>query len=1590
MKNSGNKQSKVTMKPCRRFCAAAIASLILLPGLSGTAAAAGDVLWSTEVTTTTISSTTPASESFVEDGVTVTLDYLFPDAPNPGLYSGSYFSTSSGTRGGETGFLHLGMDTVAGASGGNTECIQLRLSFSPAVSNLSFPLLDIDYGGWRDMALVRASYNGLPVTGTGTVVDTSPTVQQGTPAGVTDYTCADAQNEFGNGLCFVGHTDNAGSTETRGNVDFSFSGLVDQLEINYCESDNASNNGQVLGLGDLYWGDNASEGEKDYGDAPASYGDAAHNTFGLSYLETVTVANVDETWQTVAFQNTYTNPVIACSYNLPSSSDAPAVVRIQNAGASSFEVRAQNPGDLTAVTPSSVSCLVAEEGLHTLPDGRNFEAHRVTSNVVDYANATWNGQTAAVTGSYTNPVVLGQVMTFNDSRWSVFWDYDCANRGNPPAAGSICIGKHVGEDPDTARAAEDLGYFIIEAGSGSFGGISYEVALGGNSIRGVDNGPPFSYALSQTFDFAVGTQAGMNGNNGGWVQLYGANPVGASLDLAIDEDQLNDSERSHIAEQVAYWAFSSTPEPYIGSLRGDAEAGTQSTTAADGDDTAGVADEDGVTFRSPAGGDRAEVYADVAVVNDSGGDAYICAWMDRWTDGGGTAVIDGSFDSSDIADTPAQACQTVADNNGVATTVTFYWTGLPNVSGHTYARFRVCTIRSECASPTSIALDGEVEDYRIDFDFTPTSAVVDGFRVSWRRVGDLVREEPGLAGALSGLDADAGMAVVRWETLQEHGTLGFQVERRGDSGEWQPVDAGSLLPGLITAPLGGQYLLLDTGVAPGEHWSYRLTEKEVWGTERHYGPWEVTIGGPRRAVSETAMSEPEDNRHWRPWRELMTGYLGRARESAPPPARSADARAQSLPVAGGSATQLRLRTRDEGLHRVSLQSLTEMLAVPEDQLVTQLMKGEWALSSGGRSLPYYYSPGEQVLYFAGERYRNIDTVENVYQLRPGPGHVMGMLFHSEAVEPVEPGSFRDSLHFEEENWLLTYVHQDENADYGYWDYVYTLNKPTAELNIQVPAPAANSAIFGRLRVTLRGQTDLAEGDDHRARVYLNDQLLTGEVEWNGNEQTVLEVPFNQSQLLLGSPDGDMVNVKVTVEGEPINGADYSLFFVESVDIDYMRRYQAHDGRLWLHGTAPGVLTVTGFDSARIRVMKDPLSPDAQWYSSPSVTPDGQGGWQVSFVSDGGDYLVSSAPLTPGIETDEPSALSDYSNGADYLIIAPRALSAGAEELAAYRRGQFGQVQVVWLQDIYDEFSYGRTDSRAIQAFLKQVTQRWRQVPRYVVLLGRGTLDHADRRGYGESLIPLRMAATPWGLAPSDNRYADVNGDHLPDFMLGRISVSTEDQLLSYVEKLRIYEQSAPGDWSVTAAVVADNPDEAGDFHANSDVLSALLETRGYTTDRLYYPEQAVGQALRENWAAGQYAYVTYDGHGSATRLGDRQEDFLSADAVAFLDNGERLPVFTAFSCAVGDSSYPGQLSLSDTLALRPGGGSIAGFAPSGLSLDEPAVLIGRYFAKALLGDGQSLGQALRTSLVSAARAGIGGFMLDVYGISGDPAVEITH
>jgi hypothetical protein len=262
---------------------------------------------------------------------------------------------------------------------------------------------------------------------------------------------------------------------------------------------------------------------------------------------------------TVNLENTYVSPVVVCSvqYN---NNTTPVVARVSNVTATSFAVRLQNPSN-GAVVAENVSYIVVEEGTWTV-DGLNIEAQTYLSTVTDNTSS-WVGEAQTYGQSYTNPVVIGQVMSENDSGWSVFW---CRGESasDPPSAAALSTGKTVAEDTDTTREAETIGFIVFEAGHNTIGGVEFEAFVGPDTVQGVDDSPPYVYDFATPFasdpEVVMTILAGMGGANGGWAQAHGPTPAtNTSLYLSVDEDQIGDDERSrYVAERVGYVVFDTT------------------------------------------------------------------------------------------------------------------------------------------------------------------------------------------------------------------------------------------------------------------------------------------------------------------------------------------------------------------------------------------------------------------------------------------------------------------------------------------------------------------------------------------------------------------------------------------------------------------------------------------------------------------------------------------------------------------------------------------------------------------------------------------------------------------------------------------------------------------------------------------------------------------------------------------------------------------------------------------------------------------------------------------------------------------------
>ena len=269
----------------------------------------------------------------------------------------------------------------------------------------------------------------------------------------------------------------------------------------------------------------------------------------------------NDAWTLVTLDNNYNNLVVVATPNSEGST-VPLVTRIRNATGNSFEVKVQRAdGSDEPVAGIPVHFIAAEEGLH---DG--FEARLVESTVTD-SDSSWVGESQTYIGSYEAPVVVGQVLTYNDPDWSVFWASG-QSRTQIPTSDSLTIGKHVGQDSDTSRSNETIGFFVFESGVGETDGRTWGATITSN-ILGTDNSPgdtgvvnpleqiPGAEGFLLETSVAIASNATMRGTDGSFAVLNDRHPVSKeALHLVVDEDRFLDAERNHIAESVSYVVFS--------------------------------------------------------------------------------------------------------------------------------------------------------------------------------------------------------------------------------------------------------------------------------------------------------------------------------------------------------------------------------------------------------------------------------------------------------------------------------------------------------------------------------------------------------------------------------------------------------------------------------------------------------------------------------------------------------------------------------------------------------------------------------------------------------------------------------------------------------------------------------------------------------------------------------------------------------------------------------------------------------------------------------------------------------------------------
>jgi len=403
--------------------------------------------------------------------------------------------------------------------------------------------------------------------------------------------------------------------------------------------------------------------------------------------------------------------------------------------------------------------------------------------------------------------------------------------------------------------------------------------------------------------------------------------------------------------------------------------------------------------------------------------------------------------------------------------------------------------------------------------------------------------------------------------------------------------------------------------------------------------------------------------------------------------------------------------------------------------------------------------------------------------------------------------------------------------------------------------------------------------------------------------------------------------------------------MDYVEVIYERRLIANGNKLLLTQGQSTIrnYTVEGF-------LSNPYVLNVSNSREPFLISHTFSNGNANFGADSGKILLQSFPHSvEGISLADPTTL--LQGGADWVVITVNQFMPHASRLKIWRENHLRGIsspltQVVKIDDIYNNFSYGVRDPSAIKRFLYWTQENWNPPVSYVLLFGDGSYDDKNLTGIGKtSFIPIHTEGTTVAQgsgyltsnASCDNWFVDFNEDgRVPDIPIGRVTVSNVSEGKEWVDKLIDYESST-GDWRMRIILLADDAVKGGVSPGTEKVHTQYMEVISYLLpewvykDKVYLMEYLMEsgtkptakQAHLESMEDGALAGF-YLGHGNLRQLTD--EVVLQIQDINSLSNWRKAPLYYFGSCDVGYFERPDEDCIAGYSNLYKDGGNIVSIA----------------------------------------------------------------
>lgn len=500
-------------------------------------------------------------------------------------------------------------------------------------------------------------------------------------------------------------------------------------------------------------------------------------------------------------------------------------------------------------------------------------------------------------------------------------------------------------------------------------------------------------------------------------------------------------------------------------------------------------------------------------------------------------------------------------------------------------------------------------------------------------------------------------------------------------------------------------------------------------------------------------------------------------------------------------------------------------------------------------------------------------------------------------DPVTP---RVQLPFWQENKTFTWLTIGNSGSQSF----------TFQANQFVPSSPVN------VIVRLISYASNVNSNAHKHGLSLNSTTPQDTVTYNYKQTVNLTGNYNSSQLISG-------NNTVRVFGLP-STANFHQSLIDWVDIDYYRYNVAINDSIKI--VVPDSL------AQNIRVVKiDNISSPNNliiYKIKPTFkkvinfATAGSGPYQVFFIDTvrGGDqyYITSVSKVSNPIFKQKKFFvnLRNQSRGADYIILTNKILESSSVQYKNFIQNNYAvRTELIFDEDIYDEFSYGMMEAETIRQFLKVASNNWVQPkPSYLTIIGDANYDYKDVVTPAPTPRKKNLV-TSFGNPVSDVWYVmwDNSNINIPQMYLGRIPANNNEQVLHYLQKHQKYLQKKYDYFNKSFIFFSGGdvtkPNELSQIiAANNFVMNNYVKTPPLFGNATHfyktinppsnfgpYTLEEVQRVIDEGGL-----FISYIGH-SGTRTWDN-----SISEVEHIKNkyNDRLPLISDFGCSTGKFAEP--------------------------------------------------------------------------------------